>query len=91
MKPDLYLCKECHALYADKAMHDDPNREDFLDQPCYSHDKWAGLVLVQRLEAAMNVLRCHVTNNRCGADTWMLGYQCPCSPCSAYVILLGRQ
>lgn len=29
-------------------------------------------------------LRCEVTANPCGTDTWAVGYVCPCTPCQTW-------
>ena len=32
-------------------------------------------------------LRCRVTHNPCGTDTWAIGYCCPCAPCQQFIVL----
>ena len=34
-------------------------------------------------------LRCRVTNNRCGTDTWAVGKPCQCNSCQHYVTALN--
>jgi hypothetical protein len=31
------------------------------------------------------MLRCKVTGNPCGSDTWMVGHPCQCSECQKYI------
>lgn len=30
-------------------------------------------------------LRCEVTGNPCGTDTWRVGHECPCPQCQRYL------
>lgn len=32
-------------------------------------------------------LRCEVTGNLCGTDTWEISYECPCQPCQQWLRL----
>lgn len=42
--------------------------------------------LVQALDRITCLLRCEITHNPCGTDTWPEGYQCQCRPCRVYVV-----
>lgn len=32
------------------------------------------------------VLRCFITSNQCGTDTWPEGYECKCDNCQEYLM-----
>jgi hypothetical protein len=40
-----------------------------------------------RTDALVALLRCKVTKNPMGTDTWMVGYKCPCESCQAYLAI----
>ncbi len=33
----------------------------------------------------VSVLRCEITGNPCGTDTWEINYTCPCKNCQQYL------
>ena len=39
------------------------------------------------LSEVRGVIRCQITNNPCGTDTWMVGHPCTCEHCTAYLTL----
>ena len=36
-------------------------------------------------------LKCLVTGNPCGTDTWIVGRSCKCINCQRYILLLGME
>ena len=38
---------------------------------------------------ASTVVRCEVTGNPCGTDTWFVGHPCSCGPCREFVRTSG--
>ena len=47
----------------------------------------AGCVYGDGGEIDPNTLRCKITGNRCGTDTWQEGHQCSCANCQLWIII----
>ena len=48
------------------------------------------LVPVEQIAKHIGALRCRITGNLVGTDTWMVGAGCNCDACSVYRALLPR-
>lgn len=46
------------------------------------------LIVVPRLEQVppAQPLRCYITSNPCGTDTWMVGEECKCVACQTWLV-----